>query len=57
MSSESNQPTGPARCAEVREIVSAAIDGEADQAEISVLDRHLEECEDCARYAMQISYL
>lgn len=57
MSSESNQPAGPARCAEVREIVSAAIDGEADQAEISVLDRHLEECEDCARYAMQISYL
>ena len=57
MNDGSNLSQGQTGCAEIREIVSAAIDDETNQAEILVLDRHLEDCEDCARYAMQVAYL
>ena len=39
------------KCEEYRELISAAMDGECDEAELRALDAHLSECEECRAYA------
>ena len=41
-------------CDEYRELISAAMDGEADEEQLRALNAHLSECEECSEYAAEL---